>query len=183
MISVTDGFLLMLAGLYFLDTEGILPLFLGAAVLHEAGHFLALRVSGGHFRRLTLTAFGGRMDCSLPESIGGQIATFIAGPAVNLLLWAALFRTEWHLFAGANLLLGAFNLLPIRPLDGGEILECVCQGHGVRLRRGIGLMGAATVAFLGLFVWTEGGGLSLFLIGLFLTFLAGRSCAKMPCLL
>ena len=48
-----------------------------------------------------------------------------AGPACNLLLWALLSSVGGEAlapFAGAHLILGALNLLPVRPMDGGRLL-------------------------------------------------------------
>ena len=53
----------------------------------------------------------------------------LAGPGANLLcaaLLTALGGTRWAVFTGANLVLCAFNLLPVRPLDGGRALELLC---------------------------------------------------------
>ena len=44
-----------------------------------------------------------------------------AGPCVNFLAYMAL-RRQMPAFAAVNLLLGAYNLLPIMPLDGGRML-------------------------------------------------------------
>lgn len=58
---------------------------------------------------------------------GGEFLTTLAGPAVNLLLAVLFgFLGKWYpllyLFSGAQAVLGVFNLLPIRPLDGGSLL-------------------------------------------------------------
>ena len=58
-------------------------------------------------------------------SYGGELLAVAAGPVCNLLLWILLSLLSVDalaVFAGANLLLGALNLLPVRPMDGGRIL-------------------------------------------------------------
>lgn len=127
--EVTGGFLLMVTLLFYLDTENILPLAALAAGLHELGHYLVVRLMGGRIARFRLTAVGGDMclDKSSPLSYGGELASILAGPGVNLtlaLLTARLAagREGWYLFAGLNLALGLFNLLPVYPLDGGRAL-------------------------------------------------------------
>jgi len=50
----------------------------------------------------------------------------LAGPAVNVLLAVVFARLSHdYLFAGANAILAAYNLLPIRNLDGGRALYLI----------------------------------------------------------
>ena len=60
-------------------------------------------------------------------SYGGELLAAAAGPAVNLLLalilaWVGRWQEAAYLFAGTQLVLGVFNLLPIAPLDGSALL-------------------------------------------------------------
>ena len=49
-----------------------------------------------------------------------ELAAVLAGPAVNLLCGLLLARGHAWVAAGAHLSLCLFNLLPVRPLDGGR---------------------------------------------------------------
>ena len=76
---------------------------------------------------LRITALGAEMQVAGRLSYGGEVLAAAAGPAVNLLLALLLglggrLCEALYLFSGAQLVLGAFNLLPIPPLDGGSIL-------------------------------------------------------------
>ena len=104
---------------------------LTAAALHELGHLAAMRHYGVSVRRFRLTALGAELDApSLARlSYGRELAVTLAGVAVNLLCAVLLvllgLRTwrEWpFVFAGAHLVLAAFNLLPVVPLDGARAL-------------------------------------------------------------
>lgn len=54
-----------------------------------------------------------------------ELIVAAAGPAVNLMLAAVSSRVSAGLaFAGVNLALGMFNLLPVGELDGSRILRC-----------------------------------------------------------
>lgn len=55
-VNVRDGFWVLLAALWCVDEDNLLPLFLTAALVHEAGHAAALYLAGGRLRQLTLTA-------------------------------------------------------------------------------------------------------------------------------
>ena len=57
-VEISGGALLMLAALYYLDGQGVLPLALLACALHEAGHWLAIRALGGRITALRLTCVG-----------------------------------------------------------------------------------------------------------------------------
>ena len=99
---------------------------LGAAAIHELGHWLVLRHCGVQTASLRLTVFGAEMvSVSAGLSYGKELSAVLAGPLANL-LWGLLragLGGPWVVPAGANLVLCGFNLLPVRPLDGGRALE------------------------------------------------------------
>jgi len=123
-LAVSGGFFAMLALALLAGAGEVLPLVLLAALCHEAGHLAALALAGAKVERLRLTAFGAEIRADtryLPYGV--EIFCTLAGPAVNLILALIFSRLCGdYLLAGANLLLGAFNLLPLTNLDGGRAL-------------------------------------------------------------
>lgn len=102
-----------------------------AAALHELGHLTAVYALGGSVKYLRLTAAGAELRLAGMPGYGAELACAAAGPAVNLLLaltFARLGTQRAVLFAGVNLALGAFNLLPLSPLDGGR---CILAAAGM----------------------------------------------------
>jgi len=119
--EVTPGFLLLL--LWFARVNGwqLLVTVLLAAAVHESGHYLALRGLGASVSGIRLCALGMVMRVSNRRlSYGGELLALLAGPLANLLAAWLLCRTGKMTAAGAHLVLGAFNLLPLWPLDGGR---------------------------------------------------------------
>ena len=119
-------------------------------LLHELGHLAALALCGVRVERVRLRAPGAVIETG-PCSHSAEALCAMAGPAVNLFVFWALRRIE----PGAaliSLLLGACNLLPVYPLDGGRILRAVCARF-LPLRavnRIDALASACTLAALGL---------------------------------
>lgn len=118
---------------FYLDREGIFPLFLLAAVLHEGAHLLALALFQGQIpknSRLHLGLLGGEIFTGL-LSPGKEAVAIAAGPLSNLAVFFAVTWASHHLFlpekllifAGINLVLGAYNLLPVLCLDGGRLVQ------------------------------------------------------------
>lgn len=127
--SVSGGFLLLAAWFALESGWKPLALILSAAVMHELGHFAVLRLWGAPVRGVKIGMLGAVMNAERSAlSYGKELSALLAGPLTNLLCAAALIipaRVFPQLYAavGTHLALGAFNLLPIRPLDGGQALE------------------------------------------------------------
>jgi Zn-dependent protease len=140
-----------------------LALFL-IVMLHEYGHALACRQVGGTANQIVLWPLGGVAYVKAPPRPGATLWSIAAGPLVNLLLlailsmmgilnrslgWAeampnahALLRAVWFI----NLGLLIFNMLPIYPLDGGQILRSLLWFVVGRARS---LMVATVIGFAG----------------------------------
>lgn len=164
-IEVRDGFVVLLAALWCADRTNVLPLVLLAAAVHEGGHLLALRVSGGRLHRLTLTCCGAVLHCALPQGRFARAAVCLAGPAASFALTALAGVFGWYRLAGASVLLGAFNLLPMPPLDGGMALMHLCAGGAATGRAMLALLSATGLLLCGLWLLRVGGGCWLLLIG------------------
>lgn len=107
-----------------------------SVLLHELGHSLVARSRGLRVSNITLYIFGGistiQDEAHQPRD---ELAIAVVGPLTSLalggLLLGASFGLPDHTPIGVavsylgvtNLLLGAFNLLPGFPLDGGRVLR------------------------------------------------------------
>jgi Zn-dependent protease len=150
-IRANLSFLLMLGAVLLwmggLQGVAVTLLAFGSVLLHELGHALMARHLGVRVSDIELHFFGGaaRMK-DQPRSPGDEIAIAAAGPAVSFALaglglgLATLTGAGvFGLFAWVNLIIGAFNLIPAFPSDGGRILRAL-------LARRRGFVGATELA-------------------------------------
>ena len=130
--------LVVLIAVLLRDTSGLARMALLASLLHESGHVLAYRLLLKRFPVLNLAPWGIglRWHSGLEGSPRCLFCVAAAGPAVNLLLCAALLGLMqlragyWgYCFAGVNLCTGLFNLLPVGSLDGARILTALRAGR------------------------------------------------------
>ena len=111
-------------------------------LLHEFGHALACRQTGGVADRIVLWPLGGIAFVNPPRRPGAMLWSIAAGPLVNVVLVPILSiglvifqinplelaeSTDVARFIGhvwwINTGLLIFNMFPVYPLDGGQILR------------------------------------------------------------
>jgi Zn-dependent protease len=132
--------------------------------MHEFGHALACRQVGGTADHIVLWPLGGVAYVNPPQRPGATLWSIAAGPLVNVALlpvlyvggvanWSSsllqaapdlrtLLQTIWLINAGLLI----FNILPIYPLDGGQILRSLLWFVMGRARS---LMAATVIGLLG----------------------------------
>lgn len=173
----------------------IAALLLFASVLfHELAHSIVSRSHGNEVKGITLFLFGGMAQTSdEPKRAREEFWMAIVGPISSFALALAFYilggvgrMAGWPVsvvailgyLAFINLILGAFNLLPGYPLDGGRVLRSIIWGASNDLEKatryashtgqlfGYILMG---IGFLNIMVGALVGGLWMIFVGWFLT--------------
>ncbi len=178
-------------------------LLFGIVVLHELGHSFAALEYGVPIEQIVLLPIGGVAQMGRPPDKPSQeLVIAIAGPAVNfglavLLALATLIvpynfspremiislQGMGELGVGpifnyvfvSNLFIGAFNLLPAFPMDGGRVLRALLAlrlEYGLATRIAVSI-GQAMAWLLGLWGFL-GGGFFLILIAVFIYLGAGQ---------
>lgn len=140
-------------------------------LVHEFGHALACRQTGGQADTIMLWPLGGVAFVNPPQRPGAYLWSIAAGPLVNVVLipvftvlWSMAGRAHLGLsnpdayrFIGTlwsmNLLLLVFNILPIYPLDGGQLVRGLLwfwlgRIHSLRVASIIGLVGAIGIGVI-----------------------------------
>lgn len=126
-------------------------LLFACVVVHELAHSLQANALGIRVRNITLLPIGGVSQLSSsPKRPADEFRIAVVGPAASLILAALLFGVMllalrlhwihdlWHIvrslqrpswigllvyLIAANFMLGAFNLIPAFPLDGGRVFR------------------------------------------------------------
>jgi Zn-dependent protease/predicted transcriptional regulator len=175
-------------------------LFFASVVLHELGHSVIAKYYRIPVISITLFIFGGLARIGRePEKAKQEFNIAIAGPIVSFLL-AGLFlgigramvrvdkisaTANW--LGEINFMLGAFNLVPGFPLDGGRVLRAIAWGISKDFAKAtkIASRGGELFAYLLMIIgiwqgFTQNliGGVWLFFIGWFLLSAARESYAQ-----
>lgn len=128
-IRINISFAAVITLMLIIDESGICALALFCCIFHEAGHILCLWAMGEKPERIVLSFYGIKLE-RLPTAFHGkinEIIIFASGPIANLtlslfLMLISVLNDTLKTWAAISLLTGLFNLIPIRPLDGGNIL-------------------------------------------------------------
>ncbi|CTQ48293.1 site-2 protease family protein [Jannaschia donghaensis] len=161
-VEVAPSFAMLAFVFLMIDTsvDGIVffALIAGSIFLHELGHAWGCRVQGVGVSRIVMWGGGGLCYHRPEPDPRRDELIVIAGPLVNLALWAIASLASGYFFeagprsdmayelasllgslAWINLILFALNMLPVSPLDGGRLFYLV-------LRRVLPMQDAGRVA-------------------------------------
>lgn len=174
-IWVRPSFLILVALFVFLDLDSQVPLahallwvpvLLISVLVHELAHAGAIAAFGYGSSTIELGGWGGQTSNARRSRPWHEIVISVAGPLSSLvlggsfLLLFALLHEQMtmdvfafvRLMLWANIAWGIFNLFPIFPLDGGQILfNTLC--HFTESHRALGVttvLSLALALFLGL---------------------------------
>jgi Zn-dependent protease len=147
-----------------------LALFL-IVLLHEFGHALACRQVGGQANLIVLWPLGGVAYVAPPLRPGAVLWSISAGPLVNVVLapilgvalvlvgaagWSAAMPNAYTFLKSLFIIncgLLFFNLLPVYPLDGGQILQSLLwfvfgRARSLMITTVVGFIGGAGLVLL-----------------------------------
>src|SRR6266568_7028812 len=164
-----------------------LALFL-IVLMHEFGHALACRQVGGTADQIMLWPLGGVAYVNPPQRPGATLWSIAAGPLVNVVLLPVLFVAVITMRSAGlaqsmpdayvlirsvlwiDLSLLIFNMLPIYPLDGGQVVRSLLwfvlgRARSLLVTTSIGFAGV--VGLIALAIWIHSlwfGILSVFIL-------------------
>ena len=111
-------------------------------LLHELGHWSAMRLFGHRDARIRFVPFLGAATLTTKQfrTLSQEMIVLLAGPVPGIVLGLALFqfidfgRDPYALFSAITLVtINGINLLPLHPLDGGRIVHALVTAGRPRL--------------------------------------------------
>ena len=109
-----------------LDRENRIVCCFLAAILHELGHLLCMRLRSVRVRGFRLRLFDFLIEADEPGDFSSELLITAGGPAASFIS-AAVFMPFSPRLSLPNLALGIFNLLPVMSLDGGRLLYLLLE--------------------------------------------------------
>ena len=105
-------------------TNSFIPMLL-SITCHEAAHVIVLNIFSCEIKKVKLAA--GTIGIEFNKQVDGlkHMIALLAGPAANILLALIGCIINNDIWFMINLVLAIYNLLPIRGLDGCDILELI----------------------------------------------------------
>jgi Zn-dependent protease len=99
-----------------------------ALAIHESAHLLTAVILNIKLRKIRITLFGFNLNAKIHD-IGfiKKILLMLSGPVSNILFHFIFKNTVYYNFAYINIFLACINLVPIVPLDGGNICKAIME--------------------------------------------------------
>lgn len=136
-IYISFLFTAVIAFMLATDRTGLALPTLCAVLLHETGHLLAMWTLDCNPKSVSLIPASVKITMPFSKSFRNDIIIAVCGPAVNFLVFGVLyfnylcFGSNVSLYYGlVNLLIGLFNSMPVKGLDGGTVLFTVLAKRG-----------------------------------------------------
>jgi stage IV sporulation protein FB len=185
LLTITFFLVLCGAGIYYGNLLTVILLWL-ALLIHETAHFFFAELFGYQVQEFKLTPFGGCMviDALMAVDPMAEFVISAAGPLTNFLMVGGVgylglldIKNPWLDSWGQwNWLLGAVNLLPAAPLDGGRMLHALFKRSvpvrtGMMLAKAIGRFVGGLMITIGIIRFsTDRPGMLYILTGIFILY-------------
>ena len=138
--TILSLFVFIAVDYFIFKSWGAVCLLVSVILIHESGHFVAMKIFGyKHIKMMFVPFVGAYVSGEASHfSKSKKIIMLLAGPVpgvitgmVLLFFYRQNFDQYYYLAVLAFLLLNGFNLLPVTPLDGGQIIETLFVRSGL----------------------------------------------------
>lgn len=180
-IYVSFFFFGLLTVMLATDKTGFALPCITAVAFHECGHLFMMWLRECAPKSIKLIPTSVQITASFSRDYKTDILVSLSGPMTNLAIFGALyynyicFRNDFvFLFAAVNFIYAVFNLLPLRGLDGGNILFSVlCKYYNINkavlLLRFTSLVLAVGIIVIAVMMTVKGNvNISFYIIGIYL---------------
>ena len=154
--TILSLFVFIAVDYFIFKSWGAVCLLVSVILIHECGHFVAMKIFGyKHIKMIFVPFVGAYVSGEASHfSKSKKIIMLLAGPVPGLIAGMVLlyfyqqnFNQYYYLAALAFLLLNGFNLLPVTPLDGGQIIETLFVRSGLVIQFIFMLLALATLIY------------------------------------
>ena len=153
-----------------------------AAAFHETGHLFAMWIFECQPRSIRLVPASVSITGPFPRKKNGEVIIALSGPVFNMVIACSLIinyklaSSNISLQYGLiNLMIGIFNLLPVKGFDGGTVVTAIIEkatGNRMKAESAIKIITAVfgfLILFIGAFLILNGSiNLSIIIMGLYI---------------